>query len=263
MSHLFYKNVVSGAPWVGGPTIPLTLFSLFQLMFAIITPALVVGALAERIRFTSYVWFIILFCLFIYFPVAHWAWHPDGFLAKMGVLDFAGGTVVHITAGCAALKVSGGRRSPARVVMPGFWAPPARCAFATARPGTVRRRRRGHRAPVTERSGPWPPGRPVLVPRSSDWNAGGRPGSRSGSRTRRRTAAPRAPRAPLRRRPGAHRRRAAWRTRCAEFRAASRLGRSSFAAGQLHGHQRASARRIACATASLPPSRFARPRGER
>ena len=103
MSHLFYKNVVSGAPWVGGPTIPLTLFSLFQLMFAIITPALVVGAVAERVKFTSYVLFIVLFCLFIYFPVCHWAWHPEGFLAKMGVLDFAGGTVVHITAGCAAL----------------------------------------------------------------------------------------------------------------------------------------------------------------
>ena len=72
-------------------------------MFAIITPALVVGALAERVKFTSYVLFIVLFCLFIYFPGAHWAWHPDGFLAKMGVLDFAGGTVVHITAGCAAL----------------------------------------------------------------------------------------------------------------------------------------------------------------
>lgn len=103
MSHLFYKNVVSGAPWVGGPTIPLSLFSLFQLMFAIITPALVVGAVAERVKFTSYVLFIVLFCLFIYFPVCHWAWHPEGFLAKMGVLDFAGGTVVHITAGCAAL----------------------------------------------------------------------------------------------------------------------------------------------------------------
>jgi Amt family ammonium transporter len=103
MSHLFYKNVVSGAPWVGAPTIPLTLFSLFQLMFAIITPALVVGAVAERVKFTSYVLFIVLFCLFIYFPVCHWAWHPEGFLAKMGVLDFAGGTVVHITAGCAAL----------------------------------------------------------------------------------------------------------------------------------------------------------------
>ena len=103
MSHLFYKDVVSSAPWAGGPTIPLTLFSLFQLMFAIITPALVVGAVAERVKFTSYVLFIVLFCLFIYFPVCHWAWHPDGFLAKMGVLDFAGGTVVHITAGCAAL----------------------------------------------------------------------------------------------------------------------------------------------------------------
>ena len=103
LSHLFYKNVVSGAPWAGAPTIPLTLFSLFQLMFAIITPALVVGAVAERVKFTSYVTFIVLFCLFIYFPVCHWAWHPDGFLFKMGVLDFAGGTVVHITAGCAAL----------------------------------------------------------------------------------------------------------------------------------------------------------------
>ncbi len=103
LSHFFYKGVVSGAPWVGGPTIPLTLFSLFQLMFAIITPALVVGAVAERVKFSSYVLFIVLFCLFIYFPVCHWAWHPEGFLAKMGVLDFAGGTVVHITAGCAAL----------------------------------------------------------------------------------------------------------------------------------------------------------------
>jgi len=103
LSHLFYKGVVSGAPWVGGPTIPLTLFSLFQLMFAIITPALVVGAVAERVKFTSYVLFIVMFCIFIYFPVCHWAWHPDGFLFKMGVLDFAGGTVVHITAGCAAL----------------------------------------------------------------------------------------------------------------------------------------------------------------
>jgi len=103
MSHLFYKGVMSGAPWIFAGTIPLSLFSLFQLMFAIITPALVVGAVAERVKFSSYVLFIVLFCLFIYFPVCHWAWHPDGFLAKMGVLDFAGGTVVHITAGCAAL----------------------------------------------------------------------------------------------------------------------------------------------------------------
>lgn len=99
----FYKNVSSGAPWSLAPTIPLSLFSLFQLMFAIITPGLVVGAVAERIRFTSYILFTALFSLFVYAPLAHWAWHPEGFLFKMGVLDFAGGTVVHISAGCAAL----------------------------------------------------------------------------------------------------------------------------------------------------------------
>lgn len=103
LTHLFYKGVNSGEAWVGAPTIPKTLFSLFQLMFAIITPALVVGALAERIRFTSFVLFIILFSILVYAPLAHWSWHPDGFLAKMGALDFAGGTVVHISAGCAAL----------------------------------------------------------------------------------------------------------------------------------------------------------------
>src|SRR5689334_3490082 len=103
MTHLFYKGVNSGAPWSLAPTIPKTLFSLFQLMFAIITPALVVGAVAERIRFTSFVLFIVLFSVLVYVPLAHWSWHPDGFLAKMGALDFAGGTVVHISAGCAAL----------------------------------------------------------------------------------------------------------------------------------------------------------------
>lgn len=102
-THLFFKDVNSGAPWVGAPTIPKTLFSLFQLMFAVITPGLVVGAVAERIRFTSYILFTALFSILVYAPLAHWSWHPDGFLAKMGALDFAGGTVVHISAGCAAL----------------------------------------------------------------------------------------------------------------------------------------------------------------
>jgi len=101
--HFFFKGVASGAPWVAAPTIPLTLFALFQLMFAVITPGLVVGAVAERIRFTAYVLFSVLFCILVYAPLAHWSWHPDGFLAKMGALDFAGGTVVHISAGCAAL----------------------------------------------------------------------------------------------------------------------------------------------------------------
>jgi Amt family ammonium transporter len=99
----FFQGVKGGAAWPLANTIPLTLFSLFQLMFAIITPGLVVGAVAERIRFTSYILFIVLFSLLVYAPVAHWSWHPEGFLAKMGAWDFAGGTVVHITAGCAAL----------------------------------------------------------------------------------------------------------------------------------------------------------------
>jgi Amt family ammonium transporter len=103
LSFLFFQNVTSGAPWSLAPTIPLTLFALFQLMFAIITPGLVVGAVAERIRFTSYILFIVLFAIFVYSPLAHWTWHPDGILFKMGVLDFAGGTVVHISAGMAAL----------------------------------------------------------------------------------------------------------------------------------------------------------------
>lgn len=103
LTHLFFRNVSSGAPWSLAPTIPLTLFALFQLMFAIITPGLVVGAVAERIRFTSYILFIALFSLLVYAPIAHWTWHPQGLLFRMGVLDFAGGTVVHISAGCAAL----------------------------------------------------------------------------------------------------------------------------------------------------------------
>jgi ammonium transporter, Amt family len=106
MTHLFFKGVASGAPNLQGGatlTIPLLLFALFQLMFAIITPGLVVGAVAERIKFSAYILFIVLFSLLVYAPLAHWTWHPQGFLAKMGVLDFAGGTVVHISAGCAAL----------------------------------------------------------------------------------------------------------------------------------------------------------------
>jgi Amt family ammonium transporter len=105
-THLFFKGVVNGAPTLQGGTamtIPLLLFALFQLMFAIITPGLVVGAVAERIKFTSYTLFIILFIILVYAPLAHWSWHPQGFLFKMGALDFAGGTVVHISAGCAAL----------------------------------------------------------------------------------------------------------------------------------------------------------------
>ena len=83
-THLFYKGVTSGKPWSLAPTIPKSLFSMFQLMFAIITPGLVVGAIAERMRFSAYVLFTVLFSLLVYAPLAHWSWHPDGFLAKMG-----------------------------------------------------------------------------------------------------------------------------------------------------------------------------------
>ena len=84
-------------------TIPFLLFALFQLKFAIITPALITGSFAERIRFRAYILFIALFTLFIYAPLAHMTWHPEGLFRSWGVLDFAGGTVVHMSAGFAAL----------------------------------------------------------------------------------------------------------------------------------------------------------------
>jgi Amt family ammonium transporter len=105
-SFFMFQNVLDGKPWSLAPTIPLVLFAFFQLKFAIITPALITGTFAERVRFKSYIIFLVLFSLFIYAPLAHWTWHPEGFLFKLGVLDFAGGTVVHMSAGFAALIAS-------------------------------------------------------------------------------------------------------------------------------------------------------------
>ena len=84
-------------------TIPLALYALFQMKFAIITPSLITGSFAERVRFSGYLVFMILFCIFVYCPLAHWTWHPDGIFAKMFVKDFAGGIVVHASSGVAAL----------------------------------------------------------------------------------------------------------------------------------------------------------------
>ena len=84
-------------------TIPFLLFALFQLKFAIITPALITGSFAGRVRFRSYILFMVLFSIFIYCPLAHMTWHPEGIFRNWGVLDFAGGTVVHMSAGFAAL----------------------------------------------------------------------------------------------------------------------------------------------------------------
>jgi Amt family ammonium transporter len=84
-------------------TIPASAFALFQMMFAIITPALIIGAFAERKRFKAFVLFALLWSLLVYSPVAHWVWGDGGWLRNMGVLDYAGGTVVHISSGVAAL----------------------------------------------------------------------------------------------------------------------------------------------------------------
>ena len=97
---LFGLNGVSAEE---GGNIPDQAFMIFQAMFAIITPALITGAFAERMKFSAFVIFTILWVTIVYAPVAHWVWHGDGWLFQLGALDFAGGTVVHINAGVAAL----------------------------------------------------------------------------------------------------------------------------------------------------------------
>ena len=84
-------------------TIPETVFLMFQMTFAIITPALITGAFADRMKFSAMVLFSVLWSLLVYSPVAHWVWHPNGWIFALGALDFAGGTVVHINAGVAGL----------------------------------------------------------------------------------------------------------------------------------------------------------------
>jgi Amt family ammonium transporter len=106
---------LGGLQWVGlkgvgtapypdyAPTIPHQVFMIFQAMFAVITPGLIIGAFAERMKFSAFLIFTLLWATFVYDPVCHWVWGTGGFLKEMGVLDFAGGTVVHINAGVAAL----------------------------------------------------------------------------------------------------------------------------------------------------------------
>ncbi len=102
-THFFFQGVGIQSSWILSPTTPLIIFAVYQMMFAIITPALISGSFAERINLLPYILFIALFSLFVYAPIAHMTWHPDGFFFKLGVLDFAGGTVVHMSAGWAAL----------------------------------------------------------------------------------------------------------------------------------------------------------------
>ncbi len=103
MSFAFFNDVGTAAHPRIATGIPFILFAAFQLKFAIITPALFTGSMAERLQFWSYVVLMVLFSLLVYCPLAHWTWHPDGILFTLGVLDFAGGTVVHISAGIMAL----------------------------------------------------------------------------------------------------------------------------------------------------------------
>ena len=118
LDRAFLQGIVSdvtkgiGNPNPLAPTIPETVYSMFQLTFAIITAALIAGSFAERMKFSAMLWFIGLWAIFVYSPVAHWVWGPDGFLnsanpdAKFHVLDFAGGTVVHINSGTAGLMAA-------------------------------------------------------------------------------------------------------------------------------------------------------------
>jgi len=110
-----HGHIIGGLDWIGlrgvglspnsdyAPTIPHLLFFLFQLMFAIITPAVISGATAERLRFTAFVLFIIFWSTFVYIPLAHWVWGVGGWMCNLGVMDFAGGTVVEVASGVSGL----------------------------------------------------------------------------------------------------------------------------------------------------------------
>ena len=113
-----HGGIIGGLDWFGlkgvgiepssdyGPTIPHAAFMIFQCMFAIITPALITGAFAERMKFSAFLLFTILWATFVYNPLAHWVWGVGGWIGKMGALDFAGGTVVHISSGISALAAA-------------------------------------------------------------------------------------------------------------------------------------------------------------
>jgi Amt family ammonium transporter len=112
------KGFWGGLQWAGlsgvgfnpfpdyAPTIPHQLFAVFQMMFAVITPALIIGAFAQRMKFSAYIVFILLWSTFVYNPICHWVWGVGGWLKEMGVLDFAGGIVVHVSAGITALMTA-------------------------------------------------------------------------------------------------------------------------------------------------------------
>jgi ammonium transporter, Amt family len=121
LKYAFLRGVGAAPNDVYAATIPSSLFYFFQLKFAAITPALIIGAFAERIRFRSLLVFIVLWTTFVYAPAAHWVWGDGGWLRNLGALDFAGGTVVHVLAGVSALgsaMVIGRRKGGAHTSRP-------------------------------------------------------------------------------------------------------------------------------------------------
>jgi Amt family ammonium transporter len=126
-------HVIGGLQWAGlrgvglepnpdyAATVPHQLFMIFQMMFAVITPALITGAFAERFKFKTYLVFIVLWSTFVYAPIAHWVWGTGGWIHNLGALDFAGGLVVHISSGVSALvaaMIIGKRRGHSGELMP-------------------------------------------------------------------------------------------------------------------------------------------------
>jgi len=126
-------HVIGGLQWAGlrgvglepnpdyAATVPHQLFMIFQMMFAVITPALITGAFAERFKFKTYLVFIVLWSTFVYAPIAHWVWGAGGWIHNLGALDFAGGLVVHISSGVSALvaaMIIGKRRGHSGELMP-------------------------------------------------------------------------------------------------------------------------------------------------
>ncbi|MBW3624196.1 MAG: ammonium transporter [Armatimonadetes bacterium] len=103
LQHLGLNGISFDGVVAYAPTIPSLLFIAFQMMFAIITPALITGAFAERVKFSAFLVFVVLWATLVYDPLAHWVWGAGGWLGAMGALDFAGGTVVHISSGISAL----------------------------------------------------------------------------------------------------------------------------------------------------------------
>ncbi|HEU4388303.1 MAG TPA: ammonium transporter [Blastocatellia bacterium] len=119
LDHLFFNGV--GPEPSGSATYPHVIFAMYQCMFAVITVALISGSFAERMKFTAFILFSLLWATVVYDPLAHWVWHSDGWLFKKGALDFAGGTVVHISSGVSALVaaiVIGRRRGHPKRILP-------------------------------------------------------------------------------------------------------------------------------------------------